>query len=48
MSEGGQACKSGEHQQSPTILEFHPYFDAWGGFRIASSDTIDRALSTGA
>jgi hypothetical protein len=24
MSQGGQACKSGERQQSATILEFHP------------------------
>jgi len=24
MSQGGQACKSGEHQQWATILEFHP------------------------
>jgi hypothetical protein len=46
MSQGGQACKSGERQQAATIFEFRP--EALRGFLIASSDTIYPALSTSA
>jgi hypothetical protein len=47
MSQGGQAGKSGERQQSATILEFHPpNTEALRAFPMASSDTIYPALST--
>jgi hypothetical protein len=48
VSQGREACKSGERRCSPTILEFHPYIEALRGVRAASFDTIYQALSTGA
>jgi hypothetical protein len=44
MSQGGQACKSGEGQQPATILEFLLNAEALRG-SIVSSDTIYPALS---